>query len=115
MSTTSSEASLLFDNAIAYLENNIKDLNDSKEKSRTLCENLSSNFCNEIYPRKAALEILRLMKVDLENNDVALWKCYEYLNANCGSFFFTQTNDELRSLNSYLSKKYCDYLDSLRN
>jgi|LakMenEpi03Aug12_release.lakeMendotaPanAssembly.Ray.scaffolds.fasta_scaffold1262598_2 hypothetical protein len=113
MSNTSE--SLLFDNAIAYLENNIKDLNETKEKSRVLCENLSSNFCNEIYPRKAALEILRLMKVDLENNDLVRWKCYEYLNANCGSFLFTQTSVELRSLNSYLSKKYYAYLDSLRN
>jgi hypothetical protein len=114
MSNTS-ESTLLFDNAIAHLENKIKELNESKEKSRALCENLSSDFCNEIYPRKATLEILRLMKADLENGDVSLWRCYEYLNTKVGSFLFTQTNGELRSLNSYLSKKYYAYLDSLRN
>jgi hypothetical protein len=113
MSNTMSEnteAFALFDNAISWLDDEIKRLTMVKEMAKNIIEKYGNNYlseiCGIIYHHKAVVEILRSMKADIEYNGLEIEKCYQHIMATCGSMMVNEVAFVWIDLLNFLSKKH---------
>jgi hypothetical protein len=74
---------VLIDDAIADLDDHIRILREGRELSNSVTSKyFNCEYCEMIYSNKAVQEILKLLKGDIENNDIDAYDFYRYLKKN---------------------------------